>query len=167
MKLKKNFGLQKGPTINIKKNFGFRFPQESEATGKKKVFDFKMNLSKLSKPKFSTKDASEKDPTISTMPKFKRNPFAKKIANSDKDLEKAISAALEGEEKLSHPKPAPLREKFVGFTKSASQSMKVAAKSTPQKKRPVISFNKHLPIKSEEESISFEEFDEKNITAGS
>jgi len=167
MNLKKNFGFQRAssegeaPTTNLKKNFGFRSPLDSEATGKKKVFDFKM-------PKFSTKDGLEKEPSIS---KFKRNPFAKKVANSEKDVEKAISAALEGEDKQS----APLREKFVGFTKSVSQSIKTADKNSIQAKRPMISFNKlgsitksqasKRTVKSEEESISFDDFDEKNIPA--
>lgn len=172
MNLKKNFGFQRAssegevPTTNLKKNFGFRPPLESEATGKKKVFDFKM-------PKFSMKDGLEKEPTTSSISKFKRNPFAKKVANSEKDVEKAISAALEGDDKQS----VPLRDKFVGFTKSVSESIKTVEKSSNQAKRPMISFNKlgsintsqayKHTVKSEEESISFDDFDEKNIPASS
>jgi len=160
------------PTASTKKNFGFRSVLKPEATGKKKIFEFrKMNLPKLSKqPKFPMKDSLGSEPAVSAISKFTRNPFAKKVANSDKDLERAISAALEGEEKLSEPKPAPLREKFVGLKKSASQSMKVAAQSTPQIKRPIIAFNKlgsvnksgapRPAVTSEEELITFEDLGE-------
>jgi len=150
-----------------KKNFG------SEGLSLRKGFEFK----KISLPRFNkqhpdnspVKDALSCEPSKPTALKFKRNPFAKKVASSDNDLDRAIAAALGGEEKSLDPKPNPLREKFVGLTKSASMGIKVAAMSTPQIKRPVLSFNKlgsvnKTPRKhiAEEESVSFEDIDGKN-----
>jgi len=153
---------QKLAVSHTKRNFGFLSRRE---VGEKKFHLSNISMSTFNKQSFTRKPSGMKAGTFN----LKSNLFTKNVMKSeDDDIERAISECLEesGMEK-SNQKPVSLHQKFAGFTKTASDSIKVAAKSTSQANHPMMAFQKKSSInvskprlRSEEESVLFEGLEE-------